>query len=512
MNNDNYFRVIQTGVTYHIDRDDSLTISPRDLVFHNIQFTDDQGGRAVFAGNISHDMFSGLRYHLDFGVNNTLLLQTTAQQSPSYYGTIYGSGKMLITGPTDAIHIGIDATTDPNTTFFVEPTAKSDISKQDYILFKKQDEQTEAQNDLLGQGLTADLNIHVTPDAEMTVVVNPQTDNKLTGRGQGQILVGIDRVGQLTMQGDYQIQSGLYNFSFENIINKQFAINQGSKIIWDGGPYDAIIDLTATYKLKASLYDLVQGTADDNSDLKRRVPVNCNIILTNKLTNPDIRFDIEIPSSQNFSQYTFDQYVNTQEEMNRQVFSLLLANKFYSPQDASSQTANQSTGYLGTTASELLSNQLSSLFSQNDRNIGVGVNYRPGDEVTNEEYELSLSTGVLNNKILLSGNIGYGRDASANSNGDGSLIGDFDVEVKLNKQGSIRAKAYTHSNNDVIYETSPTTQGVGISFQEEFNTFRELMRKYWEKLTRRKRRQTDAAADTVPSANTHEPESQNPQQ
>lgn len=512
MNDDNYFRVIQTGVSYHIDRDDSLTISPRNLVFHNIQFTDDQGGRAVFAGNINHDMFSNLQYHLDFGVNNTLLLQTTAQQSPSYYGTIHGSGKMLITGPTDAIHIGIDATTDPNTTFIVEPTAKSDISQQDYILFKKQDEQTEAQNDLLGQGLTADLNIHVTPDAEMTVVVNPQTDNKLTGRGQGQILVGIDRVGQLTMQGDYQIQSGLYNFSFENIINKQFAINQGSKIIWDGGPYDAIIDLTATYKLKASLYDLVQGTADDNSDLKRRVPVNCNIILTNKLTNPDIRFDIEIPSSQNFSQYTFDQYVNTQEEMNRQVFSLLLANKFYSPQDASSQTANQSTGYLGTTASELLSNQLSSLFSQNDRNIGVGVNYRPGDEVTNEEYELSLSTGVLNNKILLSGNIGYGRDASANSNGDGSLIGDFDVEVKLNKQGSIRAKAYTHSNNDVIYETSPTTQGVGISFQEEFNTFRELMRKYWEKLTRRKRRQTEAATDSVPSANTHEPASQNPQQ
>lgn len=507
MNKDNFFRVMQTGVTYHIDRDDSLTISPRDLVFHNIQFTDDQGGRAIFAGNINHDMFSNLHYHLDFGVKNTLLLQTTAQQSPSYYGTVYGTGRMLIEGPTDAIHMGIDATTDPNTTFFVEPSAKSDISQQDYILFKKKDQQVEAQNALLGQGLTADLNIHLTPDAEMTVVVNPQTDNKLTGRGQGQILVGIDRVGQLTMQGDYQIQNGLYNFSFENIINKQFAINQGSKIIWDGGPYDAIIDLTATYKLKASLYDLVQGTADDNSDLKRRVPVNCNIILTNKLTDPDIRFDIEIPSSQNFSQYTFDQYVNTQEEMNRQVFSLLLANKFYSPQDASSQTASQSTGYLGTTASELLSNQLSSLFSQNDRNIGVGVNYRPGDEVTNEEYELSLSTGVLNNKILLSGNIGYGRDASANSNGDGSLIGDFDVEVKLNKQGTIRAKAYTHSNNDVIYETSPTTQGVGISFQEEFNTFRELMRKYWEKLTGRRRRQTTATTDSV-STQGHEP--QNP--
>lgn len=291
------------------------------------------------------------------------------------------------------------------------------------------------------------------------------------------------------MFGDYEIESGMYNFSFENVINKQFAINRGGRIVWDGGPYDALVDITATYKVKASLYDLVQAGGDNaSSELKRRVPVNCNIILSNKLTNPDIRFDIEIPSSQNFNQYAFDQYVSTQEEMNRQVFSLLMANRFYSAQESDGRSS-QGSSYLGTTASELLSNQLSSLFSQNDRNIGVGVNYRPGDEVTNEEYEVSLSTQVFDNKILLSGNIGYGRDASGTASADeGSLIGDFDIEVKLNRQGSIRAKAYTHSNNDVIYETSPTTQGVGISFQEEFDSFRQLFRKYWDRIFHRRKK------------------------
>lgn len=499
MNDDNYFRVIQTNVTYHIDKNDSLVISPTGLDFLNIRFGDDRGGRAVFGGGIAHEMFSNLRYNLIFDVDKALLLKTTAMESPSYYGTVYGTGKMTITGVTSAIDILIDARTDRDSRFLVAPNAGSDVGMQDYILFKDPGKVVVSRTDKIGEGVAATLNLDITPDAELAVVVNPQTGNRLTGRGKGLVQVNIDRQGELTMFGDYEIESGMYNFSFENVINKQFAINRGGRIVWDGGPYDALVDITATYKVKASLYDLVQSGGDNaSSELKRRVPVNCNIILSNKLTNPDIRFDIEIPSSQNFSQYAFDQYVSTPEEMNRQVFSLLMANRFYSTQESDGRSS-QGSSYLGTTASELLSNQLSSLFSQNDRNIGVGVNYRPGDEVTNEEYEVSLSTQVLDNKILLSGNIGYGRDASGAASADeGSLIGDFDIEVKLNRQGSIRAKAYTHSNNDVLYETSPTTQGVGISFQEDFDSFRQLFRKYWDKIFhRRKKGEAEPGGDSA---------------
>lgn len=498
MNDDNYFRVMQTNVTYHIDMQDSLVLSPHSMDFLNIRFADGRGKHGVFGGSIAHNMFSDLQLGLVFDVDDLLLLQTTPSQSPSYYGTVYGSGRMRISGPTKAVRIDIDARTERNSKFMVAPSAKSDVGSHDYILFKKPNEVVMTQTEQIGAGVSAGLNLQITPDAEMSVVINQQTGNKLTGRGSGQIQVNVDRGGELTMFGDYEIESGMYNFSFENIINKQFAINKGGHITWDGGPYDAMVDIVATYKLKASLYDLVQGSGEEaNADLKRRVPVNCNILLSNKLTNPDIKFDIEIPSSQNFNQYAFDQYVNTQEEMNRQVFSLLMANKFYAVQEQGGQ-GNQGSSYLGTTASELLSNQLSSLFSQNDHNIGVGVNYRPGDEVTNEEYEVALSTQVLDNKILLSGNIGYGRDASGSSSSDdGSLIGDFDVEVKLNRQGNIRAKAYTHSNNDVIYETSPTTQGVGVSFQEDFNSFRELFQKYWRKIFRRRYARKAAAQETA---------------
>lgn len=496
MNDDNSFRVKQTDVTYYIDKNDSLVLSPRSMDFLDVRFRDRNGRQGIFGGNISHTMFSGLDMHLIFTVDDMLLLQTDAKESPSYYGDIYGSGVMRINGPTSNIKIFIDAQTGKKSTFTVAPNAKTDIISADFILFDSDEAAESNLAELLGTGTSATLKLHITPDAKLAVVIDPSTGNQLTGRGTGDLTIDVDRTGTLTMHGNYQIEQGIYNFTF-SVFDKQFTIDNGSTIYWDGGPYDATVNIAATYTVKASIYSLISGTAYDNgADLKKRVPVKCKIFLTGQLTKPDVRFGIEIPSSQNFNQYAFDQYVNTQEELSRQVFSLLTAGQFYALQDANAQ-ANQSQSYFGQTASELLSNKLSSLFSQNERNIGIGVNYRPGDEVQNEEYEVAISTQAFDNKVLLSGNIGYGRDASGTSSDDGTLIGDFDIEVKLNQQGNIRAKAYTHSNNDVIYETSPTTQGVGISFQEEFDSFRDLIRGYWRKLFHRRRDRKAAKAEAA---------------
>jgi len=58
------------------------------------------------------------------------------------------------------------------------------------------------------------------------------------------------------------------------------------------------------------------------------------------------------------------------------------------------------------------------------------------------------------------------------------LVGDADVNVKLSKNGKLQWKAYNHSNNNIIYETSPYTQGVGITYREDFNNMKEL----WDKI------------------------------
>lgn len=505
------FSVKQTYVDYIIDQNDSIILSPSRMEFKRMRFRDRYGKQGVFRGGIDHDMFSNLRLFIDFDVYDMLVLDTQEKNNPSYYGTVFGNGYFGIRGSTSLCRLIVKAHTSPNSVFYILPLSKSEIGHTNYIRFsnskkndndKAADTQTSDVSDDFNlekqqEGVEAQLEVDIRPDAKIYAIVDPRSDNMLEGRGQGKINVELTREGALLMEGTYTMEQGTYNFNLQNIVNKKFDIRKGSTVMWNGDPYDAIVDLVATYKTRASLYDLVKGVADDyGADLKKRVPINCNLFLTEHLLNPNIRFEIEIPSSQNFSQYTFDQFVNTDEEMNRQVFSLLLAGRFYASQEAQSNATNATGGastsnYLGTTLSELMSNQFSNWISQNKYNVGMGVNYRPGDEVTNEEYEVAVQTGVLDNKIVLSGNIGYGRDVSSESGNEGSFIGDFDVEVKLNKKETLRAKAYTHSNNDVIYETSPTTQGIGISYQESFDTFRELLHKYFGWIRRKKNSTTE---------------------
>jgi uncharacterized Rmd1/YagE family protein len=89
--------------------------------------------------------------------------------------------------------------------------------------------------------------------------------------------------------------------------------------------------------------------------------------------------------------------------------------------------------------------------------------------------ELALSTQIFNDRVILNGNIG--NNVNPESSNSSQIVGDVDVRVKLVPSGKIQLKAYNHSNNNLIYETAPYTQGVGLSFKEEYNTFKELLKK-----------------------------------
>jgi hypothetical protein len=331
----------------------------------------------------------------------------------------------------------------------------------------------------------------------LQLIFDSKVGDVLKGSGTGDLRIRIDKTGSVFFYGEYTIEEGDYMFTLQNLLNKRFVIDNGSTIRWDGSPYNALINLTATYKLKASMYDLVAPTLDPSasSEFQKRVPINVKLILTDRLMKPSIRFEIESPSLNNSNQNIIDEYITTEEELNRQVLSLLVLNRFYAPE-------NQTSGKTGTnaavvTTTEMLSNQLSHWLSQISSDVDIGVSYRPGDEITSNEIELALSTKMFNNWVTLSSNVGYGNYQAKDAS---NIIGDFDIEVKLNKKGTIRAKAYTHSNNDIYYETSPTTQGVGISFNEEFNTFSELLQKYWDKITgknrKKKKKEKEKAAVT----------------
>jgi hypothetical protein len=483
--NESQFDIGYLKTTYNLT--DSVIFEPQQIVFKNMVARDRQNHRATFNGYINHVQFGKMRYNLQLQADNFLALDTKLKDNPLYYGTVFTTGSVRVSGITSSIVIDIVAKTRENSQFFIPLQETSEALSNDFIRFKTDDSTKLASNRILNDyivdlsGIEVNMDVEVTPQAKIQIVFDPKTGDILKGSGQGDIQIKIDKNTNITIYGDYAFDEGDYLFSLQNVINKRFFINRGSRVKWDGDPYNALINITATYRLRASMYDLVGASmtsADRNADLQKRVPINCNLILTDRLLKPSIRFEIETPSNQDNNQNLIKEYIRTQEELNRQVLSLLVLNRFYSPE--SQKSSDLSSNRIGNnaalvTTTEVLSNQLSHWLSQINKDVDIGVSYRPGDEITSQEIEVALSTQILNERVTLNGNVGYGDYQTSASN----LIGDFDLDVKLNRIGNLRAHAYTRTNNDVIYETSPTTQGVGVSFREEFDSWGELLKKYW---------------------------------
>ena len=166
--------------------------------------------------------------------------------------------------------------------------------------------------------------------------------------------------------------------------------------------------------------------------------------------------------------------------MNKEVFSLLLINRFVPLTDR----GGINVGSAGTaSSSELLSNQLSNWLSQISEDFDIGVNYRPGDEVSRSEVEVALSTQLFNERVTVETNLGVTGDTPGEPSNQSNIAGDFEIEYKISKDGRIRGKVYNKSNDYDAINTNnvPYTQGVGLFYTEEFNTFNELFKKIFKR-------------------------------
>ena len=172
------------------------------------------------------------------------------------------------------------------------------------------------------------------------------------------------------------------------------------------------------------------------------------------------------------------------------MFSLLVLNSFLPPPGAEAAYGHASVQ--STTSSELLSNQLSNWLSKISNDFDIGLNYRPGDELTSDEVELALSTQLLNDRLVLDANFGVGgnQNASSSSQSSSNFLGDITAEYKITKDGKLRAKAFNNSNEFSLQNNnSAYTQGVGLSYKEEYDTGKEFWQKFLGRFRRKNKKE-----------------------
>lgn len=461
-------------------------IENNSIVFKEVSVSDPQKNKALTSGNVTFGPKKSITYSFNIRPNKFLALNTTGKDNEQFYGTAFMTGAININGGNGTIAIDISGRTEKNTKINIPITKSDKIVESDFITFVSKENKIVAAEkpDIIHtlSGFRLNFDLQVTQDAETQLIFDSTIGDLIRAKGDGDLKMEIDKNGNFNMFGEYSIEEGDYLFTLGNILNKKFEIKRGGRIIWNGSPYNANIDLEAVYNFRAPLTNLFP--TDSSDYYRKRIPVECQIYMSQSLKNPDVKFNIDLPTSDEETKNRVRAVINTQEKLNKQFLSLLFINNFIydEPDQTNFGIAEYGAGSATTTTTELLSNQLSHWLSQISDEWDIGINYRPGDEISKDQVDVALSTQLLNDRVTLNGNVGYGGQTEQASN----IVGDFNVDVKLNKSGKLRVKAFNKANDKLIYEESPYTQGVGIFYREEFNSLSELLNRFWKRLTGKK--------------------------
>ena len=271
-------------------------------------------------------------------------------------------------------------------------------------------------------------------------------------------------------------------------MNKEFKIQNGSRVTFPGNFSNADLNINAIYSIPSvNLRDLDESFATMASMNRTTLPVDCKLNVTGQLSAPQIGFDIEVKNTSDDVQALVHNLIGTQEMLNREVLYLLLFNRFYTPEYASA-SQNNTGSQLSSFASSSLTSQLNNLLGHVSDNFTLGTNFRSDKgDFTDMEMDLSLTTRLWGDRLILNGNLGYRDPANRVGlhNNTNSFIGDFDVEFLINTSGTLRAKAYSHYNErDYSINNALTTQGIGFIARKDFKTIKELL--FWKKISEKK--------------------------
>ncbi len=451
----------------------TVSVKENAFIVKNLNIVDVNNNIAIANGKVTHNYFNNFRFDVELQANRFQVLNTTLNDNILYYGKANASGYAHFYGPIDNMNMDISLSPDKGTVINIPLNTTEDLTTNDFITFidrstSDSEKVVKGQVDL--SGIRLNMNLDLNRNALINIIFDEKIGDVISGSGRGSLRLDINTAGNFNMYGTYVIDQGDYLFTLQNLINKKFSIDPGGRITWAGDPYEATVDLSAVYTVHTStLYNVIQ-----DSTYKRRVPVDCRLHLTNKLMNPIINYEITVRGLSPSEEGLVNTKLNSEENINMQMLGLLVFNQFLPSPGTNQSVARFDPGAgAGASASELLSNQVSNWLGQISKDVNIGLNYRAKDTYTNEEIKLIFSKSLLNDRLLIEGNVGYLSDEAYLSS---NVVGDFYAEYKVSPDGRFRLKGFNRSNADDIinYSQAPYSQGVGFFYRKEFNSIKDL--------------------------------------
>ncbi|MBU2921275.1 translocation/assembly module TamB [Winogradskyella psychrotolerans] len=455
------------NVDYGFDFDSKVSLRGQQFVFNDVSMTDSKYfSKGSLNGFIAHDNFSDWKLGLELNTDRLLVLNTEETEDELYYGTGFISGKAEIKGPTDQLVIKvINGRTEAGTEFYIPLNDSESFGDNSFIHFLSPEEKAarikgEVSDLIEVKGLVLDFDLNVNENAVIEIVIDKEAGSTIKGRGVGGLNFLINTNGAFNMWGDFVVYDGTYNFKYGGVVEKKFKVEQGGSIVWEGDPMNAELNLKAVYEGSANPSVLLDNPINQSID------VEVEIHLTGQLEQPDPQFDFRFPNVSSTVKSELDYRLSSKDERDNQALIFLATGGFSSGLGGANFTG---------TISERLTGIVNNLFGTNNGNLDVGIDLELGQDTpelqTNNKVGVTLQTKI-SDKILVNGKVGVPFGSASQT----VISGDVQIDLLLNEDGTLKAKVFNRENSIRNFgEEIGYTQGVGLSYNVEFDTFKELL-------------------------------------
>ncbi|MEO8254353.1 MAG: translocation/assembly module TamB domain-containing protein, partial [Flavobacterium sp.] len=500
------FTVIPLNSKFKLSND-AITFNSNKISFNNFKLQDENDNPLTINGTINSQDFTNLGFDLNVKAKNFRAVNSEAKDNKLFYGELYLDNNLGIKGTLNnpVIDGSIKINEDTKFTIVLPQSDPSIADREGIVEFIDQDQpklittvdpfkefsKTEI------KGIDASVNIVVDKKAEISIVIDEANGDYLKLQGDAQLTGGIDPSGKTTLTGKYEFTGGAYEMNF-NLIKRKFEIQPESYILWTGEPTAANINITAVYKVEASPLDLVDNqlagiSAETRNTYKQKIPFETNLIMKGELLEPQISFDIVLPEGNNSvsteiintTQAKLEQIRRDEDALNKQVFALLLLNRFIGDNPFESEAGGTSGSYLAKqSVSKILSQQLNNLAGDIIKGFELNFDLQASEDFTSGERQertdlnVGLSKELFNDRLKVTVGSSFGVEGSQQKNEQANNIaGDVTADYLITKDGRYKFRAYRKNNYQVALQGQVIETGVAFIITMNYNKFRELFQK-----------------------------------
>lgn len=496
------FTVVKLDAPFML-QDETINLDSKGIYFEDFNIEDPEKNQFTVQGEVLTESLLNPEFDLNLQATDFMLMNSTSEDHDLFYGKAIFDIDAQVTGTLNVpkISLDLDVGSNTNLTYIIPESNVGIEAREGIVLFVNRKDP----DDILTQtreesytvtGMEIDALLSIEEDAVFNVIIDEQTGDNFQVTGAGDLNFNIFANGRTTLSGRYEMSGGHYEMNLYGLVNRRFEIVEGSSITWAGDPFDANLDLRARYRVETSASSLMaaqtSGAATSvRNRFRQELPFLVYLNIDGELMQPVLSFGLDMPEEEQGAiggqVYGRVQQVNQQEqELNKQVFSLLVLNRFY-PEAGSDGSGGGTMAMARDNLNNALSDQLNLLSNnllgdtgfQLDFGLDSYTDYQGDSPQERTQLDITAEKSFMNERLVV--RVGSEVDVQGSNQAPGEttpLIGNVSIEYLLTEDGKWRLKGFRRNRYENVIEGQIIASGLALIFAREFNKFREL----WESI------------------------------